>query len=419
MSIAKASTNVPFTIKITVVHTKVDKLLSSLILIFMLCFYGGHSQNQKRVDSLLQVVTKQTDTTQIITYAMLWAEYLYVDSLASKPYLDSTVALAKRLKNKKFIARTTNYLGVYHNMTSQYEKSVEIYDDVIKMYTELDDMEQVSYALNNKANSLSSLGRFKECLEVHMQSLKLKENIGDTEESIAASHWNIGNIQGDIGNYDISNEYYNKAKVVFKKLNLQDDLAAINVNLALNLKGQKEYEEAKFLLFEAVPYYKEKNYNNDLAGAYDNIGWIYAQQDSLLLAEDYYNKALEISKQYGETSLIGLNHRHLGELYNLKGEYRKALRHMKDALQIAEETGTRKKKIGDLLEMSKSYAGLGRYKKAYEYHTDYHKLHDEILSEENIKRMNELEVQYQTEKKEQELIIKQNEIKLLEERKQK
>jgi DNA-binding CsgD family transcriptional regulator len=69
--------------------------------------------------------------------------------------------------------------------------------------------------------------------------------------------------------------------------------------------------------------------------------------------------------------------------------------------------------------MSIAYAGLGRYKKAYEYHTDYHQLHDEILSKENIERMNELEVQYQTEKKEQELIIKKNKIKLLEERKQK
>ena len=92
---------------------------------------------------------------------------------------------------------------------------------------------------------------------------------------------------------------------------------------------------------------------------------------------------------------------------------------MEDAIQIADETGTRKKKIGDLLEISKAYAGLGRYKKAYEYHTEYHKLHDEILGKEKIERMNELEIQYQTEKKEKELIIKTNEIKLLEERKQK
>ncbi|WP_422107834.1 tetratricopeptide repeat protein [Winogradskyella sp.] len=415
----RTSFNVPFSNLSTYKLIKVDKWLSLFVLVLVLGSFKSHSQNQKRVDSLLTMAVKQSDTTQIMTYAEIWAEYLFVDPLASKPYLDSTIVLAKRLGNKEYIARTTNYLGVYHNMTSQYEASIPIYDQVIEMYTELGDMTQVSAAMNNKANSLRSLGRYNECLEVHMQSLQLKEKIGDTEESIAASYWNIGNIQGDIENYDISNDYYNKAKVIYEKLDLKDDLALINTNLALNLKGQKQYEEAKALLFEAISYFETSNYNNDLAGAYDNIGWIYAQQDSLELAEDYYNKSLEISKVYGETSLVGLNYRHLGELYNKKGKYRKALNYMKDALQIAEETGTRKKMIGDLLEISKAYAGLGRYKKAYEYHVDYRKLHDEILGRENIERMNELEVKYQTEKKEKELIIKKNEIKLLEERKQK
>ncbi|WP_138434613.1 tetratricopeptide repeat protein [Winogradskyella algicola] len=410
--------DVPFLKKVTNKFFKVDKCPTLLIITFGIITQFGFSQNQKKVDSLLKVASTQKDTTQIITYAMLWAEYLYVDPLASKPYLDSTIVLSKKLGNKEFIARTTNYLGVYHNMTSQYEKSLPIYDEVIRLYTELGDTTQVCAAMNNKANSLRSLGRYNECLETHMQSLKLKEKIGDTQESIAASYWNIGNIQGDIENYEISNSYYTKAKEIYEKLGATGDLINIKSLMAINLKGMKAYEKSKSVLLEVEPYYKEKNYNNDLAGLYDNLGWILTQQDSLDRAEKYYNKALEISKQYGEKSLIGLNYRHLGELYNKKGEYRKALRYMKDALQNAEETGTRKKKIGDLLEISKAYAGLGRYKKAYEYHVDYHKLHDEILGEENIKKMNELEIQYQAEKKEKELIIKENKIKLIEEQRQ-
>lgn len=419
MSLSNLSFNVRCFKTVVSVYQKVDNLFYLFVLCVMLNLYSVQSQNQKRVDSLLTIVSKQTDTTQVITYAMLWAEYLYVDPLKSKPYLDSTIVLSKRLKNEKFIARTTNYLGIYYNITSQYEKSLPVFDKAISSYKALDDMVQVCAVLNNKAIALRSLGRYNECLEVHMKSLKLKEKIEDTDESLAASYWNIGNIQGDIGNYDISNKYYKKAKVIYEKLDLTDDISSINMNMAINLKGQQKYEVAKLLMLAEVPYYQQQNYNNDLAGAYDNIGWIYAQQDSLELAEDYYKKSLEISEQYGETSLIGLNLRHLGELYNKRGDFRKALRYLKDALQNAEDTGTRKKMIGDLLEMSIAYAGLGRYKKAYEYHTDYHELHDEILGEENIERMNELEVQYQSEKKEKELIIKANEINLLEERKQK
>jgi tetratricopeptide (TPR) repeat protein len=397
----------------------VDKYFITLILIYGFFFQISHSQNKKKVDSLLHVVKTQSDTTQIITYAQLWAQYLYVDPLASKPYLDSTLVLAKRLDHKEFIARTTNYLGVYYNMTSQYEESLPTFDKVIAAYKALDNMAQVSAAMNNKAIALRSLGRYNECLEIHMESLKLKEAIGDTQESIAISYWNIGNIQGDIENYDISNVYYNKAKVIFEKLNLTDDVESVNDNIAINLSNMGEYEKAIPLFLKAVEYNKANNYNNDLAGAYDNLGSAYSNLDRLDTAEAYFKKSLEISKHYGETSLIGLNYRHLAELYNKKEDYTKALTYIKEALKIAEETGTRKKLIGDLLETSKAYAGLGRYKKAYEYHVDYHKLHDEILNKENIEKMNELEVQYQTEKKEKELIIKQNKIDLLEARKQK
>ncbi len=419
MYIAKNSINVHCCKAFRIEYPKVDKYFITLILICGFFFQISHSQNKKKVDSLLHVVMTQSDTTQIITYAQLWAQYLYVDPLASKPYLDSTLVLAKRLDHKEFIARTTNYLGVYYNMTSQYEESLPTFDKVIAAYKALDNMAQVSAAMNNKAIALRSLGRYNECLEIHMESLKLKEAIGDTQESIAISYWNIGNIQGDIENYDISNVYYNKAKVIFEKLNLTDDVESVNNNIAINLSNMGEYEKAIPLFLKAVEYNKANNYNNDLAGAYDNLGSAYSNLDRLDTAEAYFKKSLEISKHYGETSLIGLNYRHLAELYNKKEDYTKALTYIKEALKIAEETGTRKKLIGDLLETSKAYAGLGRYKKAYEYHVDYHKLHDEILNKENIEKMNELEVQYQTEKKEKELIIKQNKIDLLEARKQK
>lgn len=87
MSIFKTSIIVSFTYIIRLTAFKVDKFCPLLITAFILSSVTGHSQDMKRVDSLLQLASTQTDTTQIITYAMLWAEYLYVDPLASKPYL--------------------------------------------------------------------------------------------------------------------------------------------------------------------------------------------------------------------------------------------------------------------------------------------------------------------------------------------
>lgn len=226
------------------------------------------------------------------------------------------------------------------------------------------------------------------------------------------------NLQGDIGNYKTSNEYYRKAQVIYEKLNLEDDLMAIKTNLAINLKNTGQYEEAIPLFKENIDYYSANNYNNDLAGAFDSLGQIYLATDSLSEAKRYFEKALTLSQQFGETSLIGLNVRNIGDVYMKENNPVMALDYYKRALAISQQTNTRKKMILDYKKLSEAYAALGNFKLAYEHYVDYHELHREILGKENIERMNALEIQYQSQKKELELIKKNSEIQLFKEREQ-
>ena len=372
-----------------------------------------------RCNQQIIVYKYQTDTTQIDTYTQLFADYIYVDPYQAKPYLDSIVKLAKELKNDDYIARTTNVTGVYYNFTSQYKKSDSVFGIALDLYKKLGDSVQMCAIMNNRAIALRSLGRFREALETHMTSLKLKELINDDEESIAASYWNIANLQGDIGNYETSNEYYEKAKVIYEKLDLEQDLKSVVNNMAINLNLMGKNAESIPLFLESIAYNKANNFHNDLAGAYDNIGSSYFNLDSIAIAKDYYEKSLEISQRFGETSLIGLNYRHLGEVYIKENQPRKALDYFQKSLNISKEVGSRKVMITDYLRLATTYETLGDYKKAYSNYKSYHELHGEILNKENIERMNELEVQYQTEKREKELIIKENEIIILEEREEK
>ena len=403
--------NVPIFRFLNNVYSKVD----IFILIIVLLFFSetSFSQNQERIDSLLKAANRQTDTTQIMTYAQLFAEYLYVDPHQSKPFIDSSMVLAKRLKNDRYIARTTNYLGVYYHFTSEYKKADSVLSIVLEQFRKIGDSVQMCAIMNNKANVLKQMGKYREALEIHMASLTLKEQLNDTEESIAASYWNIGNLQGDIGNYEASNDYYKKAKTIYEKLNLEQDLKSINNNIAINLNTMGYYAESIPLFLETIDYNKRNNYNNDLAGAYDNIGTAYYNLDSIAIAKSYFEKSLALSQNFGETSLVGLNYRHLGETYMKENKPKIALDYFKKSLAISEETGTSKKMITDYLRLSQAYSALGQFENAYKNHVSYHKLHDEILNEENIERMNQLEISYQSEKKENELVIQKAEIEVL------
>lgn len=391
----------------------------SQIFFIMIFTNLSFSQDTKRIDSLLHVLPQQKDTVQLKTYIELFAEYIYVDSQLAKPYLDAGLEKSITLNNKDFTARFKNMYGVYYWSTSQYEKGLESYDESLKLYRELGNKERESALLNNKGNILRNMGRFHESLETHMASLKLKEEINVNEESLAASYWNIGNLQGDIKNFEESNNYYNKAKDIYEKRQLNNDLNTIQSLLAINLNSMGKNQEAIPLLKACIKYYDSIGYHNDLAGAYDNLGQSYLSLDSLDKAKENFEKSLSISKNYGEVTLEALNIRNLGEVYLKEKKYGQALENFKKAHTISIETGTRKRMIRDHEGMAQAYAGLGNYKAAYENHLETFKIYKDILGQENMERMNELEVRYQSEKKEKELMMRENEIKLLEERKKK
>lgn len=65
------------------------------------------------------------------------------------------------------------------------------------------------------------------------------------------------------------------------------------------------------------------------------------------------------------------------------------------------------------LNLSDTYAALKRYNEAYDYRVKHQVIHDSIYSKENADKINELEIKYQTEKKEAEIALQDEEINTL------
>ncbi|WP_296386399.1 tetratricopeptide repeat protein [Winogradskyella sp.] len=416
MNTSKASYTIPF-----YKHNKaVNSILTLLILAFVLSSLTIHSQDKKRVDSLLNSIKTQHDTLKIESYRQLNMEYLYVDPKTSKPYLDKAIALAKKHNVEDQIAQTTNDLGVYYAIISDFENSIKTIDIAIELQKKLNDSTSIAEALNNKGIILDDLGNFDEAIAVHIESLKIKEAIKAESWTIAYSYYNIGYSYNSIANFEMSNNYLEKAKAIFSTLaGYKGETNAVNSLIANNLKHSKQYKKAIAMFKEIISEYKEINYNNDLAGAYNSLGQIYMETDSVSKAKKLFEESLVISKEYKQKALVALNLTALGNVELKLNNNKKALHYYNEALVLDLETQGKDNIKNDYLDISKAQAKIGNYREAYENHLKFFKLHDELLSKENYERINELEVQYQTEKKEQELIIKQNEIKLLEERKQK
>ena len=387
------------------------KPLVTSISIFV-CFNLLWAQNQGFVDSLQRVIDQSPDSTKVYLYRDLFFEYYYSDLDRAGTYAEKMVSIAQKNKDRNLVAYAKNTLGVYFSGTDNYPEALRTFQEAMEIYDQLGNQERVSAILNNLSIVYRNKGDLKKALAMQMESLKIKEDVGADEEALAASYWNIGNIQGDIENYSESNQWYTKALDIYRTLDIPDDILSIQHLLATNYYHMDSLELAKATFLVVEQHYRKSNRPNDLAGVLDQLGIISKANGELERAEKYYLESLELALNHDEASLPGLLYRRLANLYKEQDQNEKALVYAKKALENSTRLGVRKKKITDHLVLANIYEKLGRYQSALLEQQNYHELYDSILSADNLAAMNEMEIKYQTEKKEQEIRLLEREAKI-------
>ena len=112
------------------------------------------------------------------------------------------------------------------------------------------------------------------------------------------------------------------------------------------------------------------------AGAYNNLGIAYLKLEEPDSAIVSFRKSEELWKKYtgtevditpGDKAFFSILKGNIGESHNLNGAYRKAIPLLQEYLEAGQEFNDVSMEISALHELSKSYAGLKDYTKAYEF----------------------------------------------------
>lgn len=403
-----------------------SSILSFTMTFICLFLSGGpaQAQNGPYIDSISNIVESQEGTVQVASYRRMFQAAIRINPEIAKEYVDSSKSKSIQLNHKGLTASTSSDYGVYLNYIADYEEAIIEYDKAIKIFEELGDKDQESMTLNNKGLTLGAMGRFREELETHIKSLKIKETLkledqyndgaDYWDETIAASYWSIGSVHGRLNNIEKSNEYYYLALDIYDRLGLIDDAEQLKENLAINHYDLGDYAKAISMYKKGIAYLTTNNYFTSLAIMYGNLTRAYIKVDSLDEAKEAILKALALKDKHNDITLHGLHLRYDGDIMMKRKKYQKALSNYKQALSIAKDADTKSSMVTGYLKVSDAYSALGNHKMAYENLSKYRELHEDVLGKENMAKINELEILYQTERKEKDLIIEKDKVELLE-----
>ncbi len=238
-------------------------------------------------------------------------------------------------------------------------------------------------------------------------------------------------------------EKINDALRIAEAINYKQKIGMCNNAKLIHFNERKMYSEAEKCGLYALKIFEAIADSSSMGDVYNNLGVMMTSQNKFDRALRYHTKQHALNVKLNNVWGKGYSHAKLANIYAIQGDKSKSIQHINDALLITESIGTPYELAGSLLKSAKVYAKLNLNTKALqnaykaksisvkskqqnlyidvlktisEIHFTQNRLDsaiiykdkfiaakDSILNSNMAKELHEMEVKYDTEKKEIEI----------------
>jgi tetratricopeptide (TPR) repeat protein len=361
------------------------------------------------VDSLSALIKKdQNDTNKITHLNRLGWELMYENPdtsiLLSKQAMELCIQLLEtgEAKNnetiqksiKKRLAQTSNCLGVFYWVTSDYSASIKYHKQALELRRLLGDRMNQGSSLNNLGLVYKSQGNYNEALKNYFAAISIAIEFGD-KSLISTDLVNLGTVFHDMGEYKRALNFYQAAIPIYKELN---DMVGTSMAYSYMGNAYKDMGELK----KALAYYdKGVAISRDIHNPYlesfelNNTGEVYVAMKNYNKALECFQVSLPIAREIGELSLVSTILGNLGGVYFKMGDYEKSEKYLTEALDISEMIEAYPTIESNARYLSDLYAKIHEFEKAYTYQNRYIAAHDSIYNDTKTKELGQLETKHE------------------------
>ena len=168
---------------------------------------------------------------------------------------------------------------------------------------------------------------------------------------------------------------------------------------------QEKYDLAIKFYEDALLVKEQIGNPKQIATTLNNLGEVYLNTNKLIQAEDHFLRSLALKEKSGDVKGIATTCNQLARLHLQQKMYAQVEPFLLRARKISEEIGAQDLLLKNL-EISKDYyLAKKEFDKAIQFYDQFVSLKDTILNEEQGMAIADMQIKYETEKKEQENAI--------------
>jgi tetratricopeptide (TPR) repeat protein len=354
--------------------------MKKIVTFWLLYFFQAVAAAQnKEFDSLRNILaTAREDTVKVNTLNALSRRlWRTSESRQGLKYAEDALLIAKELEFKSGVADSYNSIGMHYEYQGNYPEALKNHLAALKIAEEIKNKQLIAYCYIWIGSVYEEQGRshpntslrtelFDQALKNDFASLKIYEEIGNKWET-ASCYNDIGVVYKDQGNYSGALKNFFISRRIAEQIGDRKMIVIIFSNIGDVYMMLEDYFEALKYHFICTKIAEEIGDKKDLSDSYEGIGTIYAKLKKEPEARQFLSKGLSLAKEINN----------------------------KETIVSAYET------------LQKLDSVAGKWNGAYQNHKLFILYRDSLTNEENTKKIIQVQMQYEFDKKEDSLTNQQ------------
>ena len=330
----------------------------------------------------------------------------------SNSTLNEAVKLAESIKNNAALKSIANYLAVNYSYMGLSDSAIFYYNKSIDACIALNDSLTLPKILINLGDEYTTNSDYLNAINYSLEAVKIKESLNDYS-NIVYYYQKLGEIYKSSGEKAKWEEYVLKGYELIRneEYSSVSSVAAIYNDLGGIAEIKENYEEALMYYDTLISYCRENEYQNGIGVALRNSATIYK-----VLGNN--EKALELaleSNEYNSHSNYSLicNNNLLSELYSAQNDLSQAAKYAHETLSNKNIDNYPEERLRALNVLYETNKEQQNFEGALFWNEQINALSDSIRDSEVRTAIMDIEIAYQTERKEQqiELLTTENKLK--------
>ncbi|APU70355.1 tetratricopeptide repeat-containing sensor histidine kinase [Christiangramia flava] len=316
------------------------------IIVLLLSISLGNAQTKQEIDSLNNRLVQNASIT--------------TDSLLS--IYTTNLRNAEKLSYEKGIANSYQQLAVIHTYRGEYEKSTANMLEAIRHYEKADMPKDVAYAYGE-------LG----------YGMKRRD-------------------------MDKAQYYMNKGIKLARKQEFLNTLSRLYNNYGVLKEMQEQLDSAQYFYEEGLKLVEQLKFEEGLPYSYSNLAGVYSLKGNHQKAIEFFEKSMEIRQELDDQKGLAENYTQIGEVYLAQNRNEQAINFFQKSVPIARKEDYRFLVQYNYEKLAEAFKNLKNTDSSLFYFEKYSQYKDSISGLEVQKKLAELNVEFETEQKENELL---------------